>query len=446
MSHTTSYSNSNFKQTITLDATTARSLGIDLRGQHSATIVVVPNRKRGKRMSSRSGQSGSVMTKHKKWWVGRYYIDTPEGRKRPAITLGLIKHMTKSQAERKLMGYITAMGINEKVSPIDPTKRQKTFAELVEWWRANKLALHKRSYQEVTEMRLKHILSFFGNTPVDEIGEEQAQEFVAYLTGVTYKTRDGVEHKLGASYLRDVVLTLKRIIGKNAAQWELTFPEVAYKEQRFFTPSEMLQIINAAKGKWKPLFALLAETGLRCGEAFGLHIEDIDRAGGRLSVRRSIWKGSEDTPKTRNGYRVVAITPELCGMLERHIGNRTAGYVFETRNGRPLNKEASRYTLQSILKRLGLPKGGLHAFRHGRVSVLQMNGVPGDLIREWVGHSNLKITSRYTHFDEKFRQEVARKNGLLASANEGLLVPKTGQMVPILHSQPESETLEVSAA
>jgi len=41
----------------------------------------------------------------------------------------------------------------------------------------------------------------------------------------------------------------------------------------------MLQIVNAATGQWRVLFATLAGTGMRCGEAFGLHVEDVDLAG-----------------------------------------------------------------------------------------------------------------------------------------------------------------------
>jgi integrase len=56
--------------------------------------------------------------------------------------------------------------------------------------------------------------------------------------------------------------------------------------------------------------------------------------------------------------------------------------------------------------------GGLHAFRHGRVSVLQENGVPGDLVKEWIGHSSLRTTSRYTHLRPEFRERVATEVGL----------------------------------
>jgi hypothetical protein len=39
-------------------------------------------------------------------------------------------------------------------------------------------------------------------------------------------------------------------------------------------------------------------------------------------------------------------------------------------------------------------------------------GVPGDLVKEWVGHSNLQTTSRYTHFQDDFRRQIASQVAL----------------------------------
>ena len=72
--------------------------------------------------------------------------------------------------------------------------------------------------------------------------------------------------------------------------------------------------------------------------------------------------------------------------------------------------------------------GGLHAFRHGRVSVLQSSGVPGDLLKEWIGHSSLRMTSRYTHFDEAFRKQTANETSLF---NDGPNGPNFEQTEPI---------------
>jgi integrase len=86
--------------------------------------------------------------------------------------------------------------------------------------------------------------------------------------------------------------------------------------------------------------------------------------------------------------------------------------VFRTASGKPNYRHNVWRKLKLILKSLGLQPGNLHAFRHGCVSMLQANAMPGDLLLEQVGHSNLKTTSGYTHFDDAFHQRIARVQGL----------------------------------
>jgi hypothetical protein len=42
-------------------------------------------------------------------------------------------------------------------------------------------------------------------------------------------------------------------------------------------------------------------------------------------------------------------------------------------------------------------------------------GVPGDLVMEWVGHSSLRTTARYTHFRDDYRHQVATEVGLFSN-------------------------------
>jgi hypothetical protein len=57
----------------------------------------------------------------------------------------------------------------------------------------------------------------------------------------------------------------------------------------------------------------------------------------------------------------------------------------QTRTGTPFSKSNVRRKLNQLLASLKLKPAGLHAFRHGRVSMLQANGVSGDLVKLWVG-------------------------------------------------------------
>jgi integrase len=143
--------------------------------------------------------------------------------------------------------------------------------------------------------------------------------------------------------------------------------------------------------------------------------------------------GQEVSTKTKKGYREVNIEPALVSMLTAHLDGRKAGRVFQTRNGTPFCKSNVRHKPREILKKLNLPTVGLHAFRHGRVSVLQANGVPGDLVKEWVGHSSLRTTSGYTHFRDDFRTRTAGKVGLFVAEN----LAKNCQMAPMVPILPE---------
>jgi integrase/recombinase XerD len=70
-------------------------------------------------------------------------------------------------------------------------------------------------------------------------------------------------------------------------------------------------LIAAAEGQYRVLFALLAGTGMRIGEAAGLHIDDLDLDNCVIHVRRAVWNGRELSPKTRKAIREIDIDPGL---------------------------------------------------------------------------------------------------------------------------------------
>jgi len=337
-------------------------------------------------------------------WHGRYYVDLQERRKRVSVPLGPIEQYTKPEAKRKLRELLEQSGVNTEAHLLHAIKASRTFEQESAWWRQNKLSLFKPSCQETMGSHIdKYLVPRFSELSIDAVDERRVQEFIADLNRT----------ELAPKSIRNIVGVLKLILGKSRwKDWNLVLPEIPEREQRYFTEDEMRKIINFVTGQWRPLFATMAGTGLRCGEVFGLHVEDLDLSSCRISVRRSIWHGQEVTVKSKSGNRTVNIEPALAEMLREHLSGRITGRVFQTRNGTPFSKDHARRKLVSVLDKLGLKRGGLHAFRHGRVSVLQENGVPGDLVKEWIGHSSLRATSRYTHISPEFRERVAAQVGL----------------------------------
>jgi hypothetical protein len=79
-----------------------------------------------------------------------------------------------------------------------------------------------------------------------------------------------------------------------------------------------------------------------------------------VSVRQAVWRGTVQTPKTKNAIRNIPIPVEIVDALRTHINGRTWGFVFTTKNGTPWNSDI---VLQRHL--LGKLKvdGHLHMFR-----------------------------------------------------------------------------------
>ena len=318
--------------------------------------------------------------------------------------------MTKPEAKRKLLDIIIAEGVNTPEhleASLSPAVPKVTFNTVADAWELRKLAHLKPSTQYTAPLLLKKYLRpFFGAMAPETIKTGVINEWVADVSG-----------KLEPKTVHNLWKLFRAVMNWHAQQndepkraWYPTLPVVSEDEQRWFTQDETQRIVAAARGQYRVFFHLAGASGLRFGELCGLHVEDVDFARGVLHVRRSVWRGAEVSTKTKRGYRDVLIDSATVTMIREHLGTRTSGRVFETRNGTPLNsKSVLHEKLYRVCDKLSIKRSGMHAFRHGRVSHLQSNGVPSDFTKSQVGHSSLRTTSRYTHFTEKFQREIVER-------------------------------------
>ncbi len=293
--------------------------------------------------------------------------------------------------------------------PLERSLRPATvFNSVANLWESKRLPqLKESSKYSVPKLIVKHLRPFFGQMALEEIKTGNVNDWIAEMQ------RKELEPKT----IHNMWKLFRAIMNWHAQQndepprkWYPILPTIPEDEQRWFTQAEFRCLVEAAEDQYKLLFHLAGSSGLRAGELFGFHVEDLDLNRGVIRVRRSVWQGKEVTPKTRKGYRDVWIDSATARMLRDHLGSRTAGRIFQSRRGMPLDtSNVLSEVLYPLCDRLSIPRGGLHAFRHGRVSHLQANNVPSDFTKAQVGHSSLRTTSGYTHFSEDFaRQTVER--------------------------------------
>lgn len=180
------------------------------------------------------------------------------------------------------------------------------------------------------------------------------------------------------------------------------------------TETEISAMLNSMKERDAVLLALVAGTGLRIGEALAVRTDDFDPLCHVLHVRRSVWHRCEQAPKTLNAIRPVDIPESLAQVLCRYIKGRD-GHLFATRAGGLLDSR----NLLDVLHRAG-KRGGFHAFRRFRFAVLRKAGVPEDLMKLWLGHSQnlIDLYAAQLRFDEAYRREWCEKAGLGYSLGE----------------------------
>ena len=164
---------------------------------------------------------------------------------------------------------------------------------------------------------------------------------------------------------------------------------------------------------------LLAGSGMRISELLALEIgRHIFAAGTIISIRqqRGKWGGIESTPKTEAGFREIDLCPQLANMLRSYIGDRKAGFLFETESGKMLSPDNLwRDGFATIVRDMGREGVSFHAFRRFREAVLQASECRELLIDSWMGHSSTGMGGRYAKQlveNRKFRAEWAENVGL----------------------------------
>jgi integrase len=372
----------------------------------SAAPVIIPSatvrtvHRRGKSMSRRIGQNGSIELRNGAW-RGRYLVDVPgqAERQKRSVILGFKKEMTKSEAKRKLKEIIRQEGID---LPTYVLPSSLSFAQKVEQWEKNYVAKRKPSNQDLIHYHLNvYLLKKWGKTPVDLITPEVVNEWVG---------APELGH-LAPTTIKGIVRTLQLALGKKFGK-AISYPSQGDVESdpRCYLAEEVNQIVDAAEGQDKALFKLAAETGARAGELYALTVDDLLFGLNVIHINKSMYRQKTGSPKTKNATRWVNVKPYVMEMLKEHLKDRTEGLVFQSRRKTPLvNCVVLNKHLHPLLRKLGLKRGGMHGFRHHRVSILVMAGTPIEVIKKWVGHGSEEMIRRYTHLRPDFmRDELAR--------------------------------------
>ena len=142
------------------------------------------------------------------------------------------------------------------------------------------------------------------------------------------------------------------------------------------------------------VFELLYSAALRVSELTGLDLGSVDLSALRLRV---LGKGGKERVVPFGVPAVKALEGWL--VVRPALATKGGDALFLGKMGGRLNPRTVRDSLERASARAGVRSLSPHALRHSSATHLLEAGADLRFVQEYLGHSSLQTTQRYTHVD-----------------------------------------------
>ncbi|EGQ7683545.1 site-specific integrase [Vibrio parahaemolyticus] len=337
----------------------------------------------------------------------KYYFYYRLNGKQRNYLIGSADSMTPAQARdlAKEKAGLVASGVDVQVQRAEERKaevrRSLTLGKyLEEHYKDYLFAMNpktaKQSYQSIA-----NTFAFLADKPLEDIKAWDIQQWVTE------------KRKLGRAPAT-IEYTFNRLKAalSRAVEWEfieshnLSSVKIAKEDNtriRYLSESEEAALLNALAAReaqlcedndsyqyadfFTPLITLAMHTGMRKGEMLTLRWESVSFENRYLTIL------SENAKSKKK--RTIPMNDTVFNMLSQwRAQNLNEEYVF-VHEGKQVS--FFQYPWQNLLKAAGIENFRFHDLRHHFASKLVMAGVDLNVVRELLGHADLKMTLRYAH-------------------------------------------------
>jgi integrase len=411
-------------------------------------------------MSRRTGQSGHI-EKSGKWWVVRWWMDVPGKEERehkrgkicPVVGAGSLSESARKRRARKIIAESGA-DTEEHFNRVVKQASGVLFSNQAPHWLA---AMRSRKRKPVAGSTLetwecclhKWLNPALGDLPISEVNNSTVKRLVAAMS------EGGLSAKSINNYVQVVKMIVASVVDGEGEEiyprkWNHVFidmPVVDKTKQN--TPSFSTEIMTGLAA-WKyprerALFILGGAAGLRIGEALGLEIDKhVSPDFSTLCVVQKVRNCKvENWVKTASSTRMIDLHPTISALLKEFVGDRRDGFLFRTRNGKPLSaSNILKRHLHPALKRLGYRnpftgtyKAGNHAFRRYRNTFLRNEAnCPAGLRKFWMGHAGDSMSDLY----DKVKENLPLRKAWAEKCGFGFSLPGDVPNVPRIELKDEA--------
>jgi integrase len=154
------------------------------------------------------------------------------------------------------------------------------------------------------------------------------------------------------------------------------------------------------------------------------HREDFDTEAQTIRVRRSLYRGKLNDPKTEKSERVIPYGDMVREALERleKSDRKSPDFLFVTAPGNLFTaQEVTKRVFRPLARTLKIPAFTWRSFRRSVETALHTVGVPLKVQQQILGHSDPNMTLLYADPDIAERRKATDQL-------DGLLLPNVAKL------------------
>ena len=302
-------------------------------------------------------------------------------------------------AKRCLKQFESDSALNSfKITQAKPiTLKQFIDSEYLPWSKSNKAPASSKS----EGLSCKHLIDYLKDILISQIDQYSLDRYITERTGKVSNRTINIE-----------LTCLNQMLNK-AVEWGFIenkpIPKIRKlkeikKAPRFLTIQELNILMQKATAWLKPFITFAVNTGMRAGEISYLKWEHVDLANRLIKVANDVdhlTKSRRDRVVYMNNtvYKLLLylkdhwIHPNTLEALKRQPNQEK--YVFCDDYGNPIKSFYKSYI--KAVRKAGLKGVNVHTLRHTFASYLAQNGQSVYVLKELLGHSEIKTTQIYAH-------------------------------------------------
>ena len=368
------------------------------------------------------------------------YTKRKDGRYQTKIYLGLDESNKKkykylyASSEKELRRLESEL-LSKLNKGIDIVTSDDTYQQWLDRLKAVKETELTESEYDTFVARASYFSKKFGNTPLNEIGQQAVQPVINEVFKCNPTTHKPSAKRTVERYLSAASAVFEYAIENRAVDFNpcryVKIPKAAKTSERRALTTEERKWVEEMPHRAQLPAMLMMYSGLRKGEVTALLWSDIDFNNKTITVNKSFdFKQCKiKSPKTASGVRVVSVPDKLIDFLKEQP--KTSVLVVTGANGQRMTETAWKRLWESYINDLNLkygkavnkrnkfdPKGNImtiepftpHCLRHTFCTIMYEAGIDVLTAKEQMGHSDVKTTlSIYTHLDKIYKKKNISK-------------------------------------